>query len=351
MAADACSTAPGAWGGRSVPRGAVAGGRRGVTRRAPASAWRPLLGVGVVLVLAAGVAACARHEPGCRVGAPWSVPPGTGRRAEPMGVAPSGDGGTWVCDARGARLVRLSGRDGSPVDSIGAGVLRRPVDVASAGDSALVVADFDLDRVVVLGIDGAARRTWGGAGTEPGRFRSPSGVDVDPASGRVAVADFANHRVQVFDARGGLVRVLGREGHGDGELYYPTDVTFDGGGGLVVADAYNHRLVRFDGAGRFGGVVPVNVPGEDGLRVPVSVAVEVRTGRLFVADSAHRRIVVLARDGRLRTVWRVDGPAGSTGASSRSGRYTPTHLAWLADGRLAAADPAGSRVVRIECAP
>ena len=60
-----------------------------------------------------------------------------------------------------------------------------------------------------------------------GEFRSPSGVEVD-REGRVYVADFYNHRIQVFDGDGNFLYQFGEEGHDDGQLYYPTDLAISG---------------------------------------------------------------------------------------------------------------------------
>ena len=38
------------------------------------------------------------------------------------------------------------------------------------------------------------------------------------------VTDSCNHRIQVFDTRGKLLRIWGKEGSRPGELYYPYDL-------------------------------------------------------------------------------------------------------------------------------
>ena len=77
------------------------------------------------------------------------------------------------------------------------------------------VADFGGDRIRWIGPDGA-KGTLAGAGAPGGiagdggpaaaaRLRHPGGVAVDPATGRVYVADAHNHRVRVA-ARSGVCR-------------------------------------------------------------------------------------------------------------------------------------------------
>ena len=43
---------------------------------------------------------------------------------------------------------------------------------------------------------------FGSHGSADGEFNHPFGVASDPAAGRYVVADFSNHRVQVFDTTG-----------------------------------------------------------------------------------------------------------------------------------------------------
>ena len=58
---------------------------------------------------------------------------------------------------------------------------------------------------------------------------SASGIGVE-SDGTVYVADFQNHRVQVFGSDGEPQRTIGSEGHEAGQLYYPTDVVLGADG-------------------------------------------------------------------------------------------------------------------------
>lgn len=71
----------------------------------------------------------------------------------------------------------------------------------------LFMTDMANHRVRVLSaIDGAELRTWGGRGSNPGRFNFPVGIAVAPSSGEIVVVDCGNRRVQVFRPDGGFVR-------------------------------------------------------------------------------------------------------------------------------------------------
>ena len=70
------------------------------------------------------------------------------------------------------------------------------------------------------------------------------------SSGEVAVADFKNHRVQIFDSEGKYKRQFGTKGkEADGQLFCPTDLSSDAHGNLLVVDRTN-RLQVFDPEGK-----------------------------------------------------------------------------------------------------
>jgi DNA-binding beta-propeller fold protein YncE len=110
----------------------------------------------------------------------------------------------------------------------------------------------------------------GGLGTEPARFRNPSGVVVG-RQGRVYVADSGNRRIQVFDSIGSWVAAWG--GPDEDLLVEPIGVDVDAAGNVWVADAGSAWVQVFTPAGaplfRFGG--PGDGPGR--FRSPVDVAV------------------------------------------------------------------------------
>lgn len=121
------------------------------------------------------------------------------------------------------------------------GRLHYPTDVAT--DSLVYVADAYNHRIQVFRPDGGHVRSWGGPlgtgipGPWRGWFRVATGVEV--AAGRVYVADFYNHRIQVFTASG---RYLGQIAD---SLRLPTDAAVTEDGTVYVADFGNGRIARF----------------------------------------------------------------------------------------------------------
>jgi DNA-binding beta-propeller fold protein YncE len=76
----------------------------------------------------------------------------------------------------------------------------------------------------------------------------PWGVAVDAAD-NVYVADWRNDRLQVFDAGGGFLAMLGDSGSGDGQFRRPAGISIDSAGHIIVADWGNERvqILRPDG--------------------------------------------------------------------------------------------------------
>lgn len=113
----------------------------------------------------------------------------------------------------------------------------RPTDVAVADGTDVYVADgyglgwiHRLDRA-----DGRWLASWGGRGSEPGRFATPHGIHVDTrfvddgVEPTVLVADRENHRLQRFDLDGNLLDIV------EGMLRRPCKVQ-QWGDSLVIPD-------------------------------------------------------------------------------------------------------------------
>ena len=121
-----------------------------------------------------------------------------------------------------------------------------------------------------------------------GEFRFPSGVATGPG-GLVYVADFANHRIQVFDSNGNFVRAWGK------------DVVAGGSTGFEVCTvAASCKMGALGGLG-----------GE--FVLPGRVAVSSTTGEVFVADRGNNRVQVFDSLGNfIRTWgWNVSSAGGS----------------------------------------
>jgi hypothetical protein len=88
-----------------------------------------------------------------------------------------------------------------------------------------------------------------GGGDGEGSLHQVTGA-VRLADGRIAVANAGSRSLRVHDARGRLVREVGREGDGPGELRFPAWLGARGDT-LLVWDPIARRMSRFHADGRF----------------------------------------------------------------------------------------------------
>ncbi len=129
------------------------------------------------------------------------------------GLRLDSQGNFWVTDVGAHTVMKLSPR-GDVLLTLGTkgqpGVLNEPNDIAigSGGDIFVAQGHGGPDpRVVKFDRTGKFIRSWGGKGTEPGKFQVAHSVVVD-AKGLVWVADRENQRIQIFDADGTFVREM-----------------------------------------------------------------------------------------------------------------------------------------------
>jgi NHL repeat len=118
----------------------------------------------------------------------------------------------------------------------------------------------------------------------------PLGLAVDDAY--VYVADEWNSKVYVFTYGGTRVATVGAPGAGEGYLWGPTDVSLDGRGGLLVADAGNSRVVHYVYAAATGSGGRVRVSRGGVARVRLACRTRCRG---VLALSARGRVLARAR--------------------------------------------------------
>ena len=254
-----------------------------------------------------------------------------------------------------------------------------PRAIAAEPDSSIFVVDKD-GRVQRFDRDGAFETVWRMPQCAKGK---PVGLTVHP-DGRLFVADTHYSRVLVFDRTGTMLASFGSEGFGDGEFQLPTDVAVDAQGfiyvgeyngndritkwspelkflkvlspeliegsplnrpaGLVVdneqtlwvADACNHRMIRFSLEGEvldtFGGFG--EAPGELSYPYDVSLAPD---GTLLVCEYGGSRLQWFSTEGQSLGVWGKAGRAPGELFSPWGATYGP-------DGRIYVVDSLNNRV-------
>lgn len=140
---------------------------------------------------------------------------------------------------RGDVVLRLSSPDLPDVYS--SEHLYHPTDVAVAPNGDIYVADgYGQNWIHHYSPNGEIIRSWGGTGSEPGKFISPHGISVktDGSEPEIYVADRGNNRIQVLALDGRHKRII------DNDMDLPCSFYFHGD--LMYFPDLHSRVTVFD---------------------------------------------------------------------------------------------------------
>lgn len=148
----------------------------------------------------------------------------------------------------------------------------------------------------------------GHKGTRSGNFKNPGGVSSNE-HGEIAVADYFNNRVEVFNETGKFLFKFGKKGHSEGQFSGPTGIAYTRNNKIVVMDSKNFRVQIFDNTGQFlmsfgkGG----SKEGEFGWAEGVSVDTD---DNIIVTDTENNRVQIFLLDGTFVRQFGGRGPEG-----------------------------------------
>jgi len=199
----------------------------------------------------------------------------------------------------------------------GSGQFIFPSGLACHRDGTIIAVDTMNHRLQVIERSGKVLREIGGLGATGGRLLKPTGIAVS-TQGDIFVADTGNDRIQQFTINGSFVREIGATGAG--RLSRPYGVAVSGSGELFVADSRNHRIVVFNREGGF-----VKSFGNEILRSPRGLTFA-GDGNLYIADPANYCVQVFSSNG------------GYIGKIDDWAIERPFDLAWHPAGFLLVAD-------------
>ncbi|EEG77732.1 6-bladed beta-propeller [Dethiobacter alkaliphilus] len=217
----------------------------------------------------------------------------------------------------------------------GENMLHKPMGVlVSSGQ--VYVTDTMNKRVQVFSLSGNPRFAFGESGNKPGEFSFPYGIE-KTSNGEIFVADVYNGNISVFDDRGNflryfapqekeltqpaglfihetslyvsnldpgqilvfdletgeLLRKIGSEGDGLGQLMFPNDAVIGPDGNLYVSDTGNNRIQVYTINGEF-----IETLNNEPLFSPRGIIFGPR-GQLYVATKITNDITVLDETGRV----------------------------------------------------
>ncbi|MDK2970500.1 MAG: hypothetical protein PWP23_255 [Candidatus Sumerlaeota bacterium] len=196
---------------------------------------------------------------------------GIGKIQQPNNLCFDAEGRLYVADkVRQAVLVYAA--DESFLAAWGRPGEAAPVAVAVYGDELFVCDPEEHEIEVWSRRDGSLLRTFGGLGSEPGKFFLPTQIAAD-AGGSLYVTDTGNFRVQKVTREGEALMVVGGPGRVLGKFAWPKGLDVDGRGRLYVADSRFANVQIFDPEGRL--LLFFGAPGADGgnLDLPAGLRV------------------------------------------------------------------------------
>lgn len=154
------------------------------------------------------------------------------------------------------------------------------------------VCDSKTNKVAVFNPSGAFSFAFGGSGNGQGQLNYPTGISYERVSNQLAVADTLNNRVQFFDTNGNYKRVIGTPANLSGPLKftYPQGIAFDymNGPRMYVADAFQSsvQVIDLGVLPRFLSYIGGYGTASGQLQHPSDVLFDAVNSELLVADSS-----------------------------------------------------------------
>ncbi|HXV77403.1 MAG TPA: NHL repeat-containing protein [Candidatus Polarisedimenticolaceae bacterium] len=250
--------------------------------------------------------------------------------AAPEGVA-CGDGRAWIADTGNGRLVELTAAaDGYVATSVvELPELARPQRVRLAADGSFFVLDGRQRRIGRVDRSGSFLGWVDPSGAEPLGRVVPRGFDLG-RDGRLYILDIAGRRVLVTDAAGRVERRIGFAA----SAAFLSDVAVDPRGTVFAVDSVGRRLFRAPTDA--SELSPLSETLEGDLDFPTDLTAD-PLGRLLVSDRHGGGIVIVGFDGSFR------GRQSSMGWRPGMLRY-PSGLCVNGNGELFVADTGNNRV-------
>lgn len=169
----------------------------------------------------------------------------------------------------------------------------------------LYVVSYSFAKIAKFHKDGSLLYELGGYGSEPGQFIGPEEIAVN-SKGEIYVVDTGNRRIQRFDKDLNLLEPIVFYADTDTlqqEAEYPFSIAFDKEDNLYALyqlNFSNGKVVKFNAAGEklleFGN----NGPVQDRLNSASHIAVDQRTGQVYVTETAYGSIYVYNTSGEFQ---------------------------------------------------
>lgn len=84
--------------------------------------------------------------------------------------------------------------------------------------------------------------SFGVEGNSNSEFKNPIGITFVSDLNEIFIADYRNHRIQVFDLDGKFISTFGSQGSEPGQFYNQHDIVFDNENRMFIVDSGNNRV-------------------------------------------------------------------------------------------------------------
>ena len=322
---------------------------------APSNAWRLLAAAALLASAAPGGGGLARAASVSATQTP-SNPPSASRAPSPSSLFVPG-----VMRTLAGTGVAGYGGDGGPATSAS---MYEPTEVAFDAGGNVLVADMRNNRIRQINITTGIITTVAGNGVQgfsgdggpatSASLNSPHGL-FNGAGGSVLIADYANHRIRLFNTITGVIETVAGNGvggfSGDGgpatsaSIGSPLGGAFDAAGLVYIADFGNSRVRMLNlSSGIISTVAGNGVQSYSGDGGPATSAGIVAPcavisfgGYLYIADIFGHRIRLLSVNTGILTTVAGNGVAdysGDNGLATSASLFYPRGLAQDADGNI-----------------
>lgn len=160
-----------------------------------------------------------------------------------------------------------------------------------------------------------------------GGLNFPYDIAVHPENGDIFVVDRAAFLIQKYDSKGEFLQTIGKPATGesyldDGELYYPASIALNSTGSLLyVADTFNSRIQAFESLdGRFAFKWGTEGNGNDQLNHPNGIALDTENN-VYVADARNHRVMKFTYSGAFIKSWGALGSSGQPVPGTADGQF------------------------------
>ena len=136
--------------------------------------------------------------------------------------------------------------------------------------------------------------SFGERGSGEGMFYEPKQVAVNDR-GEIAVADNANHRIQLFDSKGAYLRSFGRKGQNAESFQHGIAINKDRN--IFASECHNHIVQIFSWEGKHLGSFGRKASLDSQLLYPRGLSLD-STGNVIVTDNGNQLIKIFTPDGR-----------------------------------------------------